>query len=79
MEQELILSVCIGVVFFIVKLISIKLNSKITPEDKGDLQKTAFRDSIMVFFIAAVSIFAKKEFFTKGHGKTPVFTNNPGF
>lgn len=79
MEQELILSVSIGVVFFIAKLITIRLNSKYSADEKTDQQRTVFRDSIMVMFISAIVMFAKKEFFTKGHGKTPVFTNEPGF
>jgi hypothetical protein len=79
MEQELILSVVIGVVFFIVKLITIRLNSKISVDEKTDQQRTVFRDSVMVIFISAISMFAKKEFFGKGSGKTPVFTNEPGF
>ena len=79
MEQELILSAVIGVVFFIVKLINIRLNTKLSADDKTDHQRTVFRDSVMVIFISAISMFAKKEFFSKGAGKTPVFTNEPGF
>jgi hypothetical protein len=79
MEQELILSSVIGVVFFIVKLITIRLNSKISSDEKTDQQRTVFRDSILVIFISAISMFAKKEFFSKSAGKTPVFTNEPGF
>jgi hypothetical protein len=79
MEQELILSVAIGVMFFIVKLVTIRLNSKISIDEKTVQQRTVFRDSIMVIFISGIAIFAKKEFFSKGAGKTPVFTNEPGF
>lgn len=79
MEEELILSACIGVLFFIVKLITIKLNKKISEDQKTEQHKTVFRDSIMVSFISAISIFAKKEFFSKHPGKTKVFTNEPGF
>lgn len=79
MEEELILSICIGVVFFIVKLITIRLNSKISEDEKSQQHKMVFRDSIMVVFITAISFFAKKEFFSKSSLKTRVFTNEPGF
>jgi hypothetical protein len=79
MEEELILSVCIGLLFFVVKLITIRLNKKLNDEQKTEQHKTVFRDSIMVTFIAAISVFAKKEFFSKHSGKTRVFTNEPGF
>ena len=79
MEEELILSVCVGILFFIVKLITIKLNKKLTDDQKTEQHKTVFRDSIMVVFITAISLFAKKEFFSIQNGKTRVFTNEPGF
>lgn len=79
MEEELILSVCIGVLFFIIKLITIRLNNKLSDDEKTQQHKTVFRDSVMVIFISAISMFAKKEFFNKQSGKTRVFTNEPGF
>ncbi len=77
MEQELILAVAIGVIFLVIKLTTIRLNTKIT--DKSEQNRTVFRDSIMIVFISAIAMYAKKEFFSKTGGKTPVFTNEPGF
>jgi formate hydrogenlyase subunit 4 len=79
MEHELILALSIGVIFFIVKLITIRVNSKYTKEEKTELQRMVFRDSFIVIFISVIVMFSKKEFFNKRASKTPVFTNEPGF
>ncbi len=79
MEQELILSVCIGVVFLLVKLIAIRMNHQLDITEKTSQQRSSFRDSIMVSFIVAIGLFVHKEFFSKNGLKTRVFTNEPGF
>ena len=79
MEEEIILSFCIGLVFFIIKLITIRMNKKLNREEKNEHHRMVFRDSFMISLIVFVSFFVKREFFNKSGAKTRVFTNEPGF
>jgi predicted permease len=74
MEEYLIISFFVAISFFVFKLILNKIN-KNNPDKNSDVMK----DSIYIFVITFLVIFGYSNFFKKGSGKTPVFTNEPGF
>lgn len=75
MEEFIIISFFVSISFFVFKLVLNKIqNKKVENENNGIV-----RDSLYVFFITFIVIYAYSMFFKKGSGKTPVFTNEPGF
>ena len=75
MEEFIIISFFVSISFFVFKLVLNKIqNKKVENENNGIV-----RDSLYVFFITFIIIYAYSMFFKKGSGKTPVFTNEPGF
>jgi hypothetical protein len=74
MEEYLIISFFVAISFFIFKLVLNKIN-----KDKTDKSSEAMKDSIYIFVITFLVIFGYSNFFKKSSGKTPVFTNEPGF
>ena len=74
MEEYLIISFFVAISFFIFKLVLNKIN-----KDKSDKNSEVMKDSIYIFVITFLVIFGYSNFFKKGSGKTPVFTNEPGF
>ena len=77
MEEYLIISFFVAISFFIFKLVLNKINKNVL--DKTDKSSEAIKDSIYIFVITFLVIFGYSNFFKKGSGKTPVFTNEPGF
>jgi uncharacterized membrane protein len=77
MEEYLIISFFVAISFFIFKLVLNKINKD--KSDKGDKNSEVMKDSIYIFIITFLVIFGYSNFFKKGSGKTPVFTNEPGF
>jgi len=75
MEEFIIVSFFVSISFFVFKLV---LN-KIKKNEKDSENSGIIRDSIYVFFITFIVIYVYSIFFKKGSGKTPVFTNEPGF
>ena len=77
MEEFLIISFFVSITYFVFKLV---LN-KIQKEKYGtkDENTNLIRDSIYIFIITFGVIYLYSMFFKKGSGKTPVFTNEPGF
>ena len=78
MEEYLIISFFVAISFFVFKLVLNKIN-KNDKNDKAEQNSDAIKDSIYVFIITFSVIFCYSNFFKKGSGKTPVFTNEPGF
>ena len=75
MEEFIIISFFVSISFFVFKLVLNKIqNKKVENENNGIV-----RDSLYVFFITFIIIYAYSMFFKKSSGKTPVFTNEPGF
>lgn len=75
MEEFIIISFFVSISFFVFKLVLNKIqNKKVENENNGIV-----RDSLYVFFITFTVIYAYSMFFKKSSGKTPVFTNEPGF
>lgn len=75
MEEFIIISFFVSISFFVFKLVSNKIhNKKVENENSGIM-----RDSLYVFFITFIVIYVYSLFFKKSSGKTPVFTNEPGF
>jgi len=75
MEEFIIISFFVSISFFVFKLVLNKIqNKKVENENNGIV-----RDSLYVFFITFIVIYAYSMFFKKSSGKTPVFTNEPGF
>jgi hypothetical protein len=74
MEEFMIISFFVAITFFIFKLV---LN-KTQKENKVD-NSSLIRDSVYIFIITFGVIYTYSIFFKKGSGKTPVFTNEPGF
>ena len=74
MEEYLIISFFVAISFFIIKLVLNKIKNE-NHEKKSDIM----RDSLYVCIITFVVIYAYSNFFKKTSGKTPVFTNEPGF
>jgi len=76
MEEFIIISFFVSISFFVFKLVLNKIQSKkeVTNENSGIV-----RDSLYVFFITFIVIYVYSLFFKKSSGKTPVFTNEPGF
>lgn len=80
MEEYLIISFFVAISFFIFKLILNKINKdKSDKNDKSAKNSEVMKDSIYIFVITFLVIFGYSNFFKKGSGKTPVFTNEPGF
>jgi hypothetical protein len=75
MEEFIIVSFFVSISFFVFKLV---LN-KIKKNEKDSENSGIIRDSIYVFLITFIVIYVYSIFFKKGSGKTPVFTNEPGF
>jgi hypothetical protein len=74
MEEFLIISFFVSISFFVFKLVLNKIKKEKDNENSGIV-----RDSLYIFFITFIVIYAYSMFFKKGSGKTPVFTNEPGF
>jgi hypothetical protein len=75
MEEFIIISFFVSISFFVFKLVLNKIqNKKVENENNGII-----RDSLYVFFITFITIYLYSMFFKKSSGKTPVFTNEPGF
>ena len=78
MEEYLIISFFVSITFFVFKLILNKINNSDT-SDKSEKNSQVIKDSVYIFIITFGVIFCYSNFFKKGSGKTPVFTNEPGF
>jgi uncharacterized membrane protein YidH (DUF202 family) len=74
MEEFMIISFFVAISFFIFKLVLNKIQKE---KDKDN--SSLIRDSVYVFIITFGVIYVYSIFFKKGSGKTPVFTNEPGF
>jgi hypothetical protein len=75
MEEFIIISFFVSISFFVFKLVLNKIqNKKVENENNGIV-----RDSLYIFFITFIVIYLYSLFFKKSSGKTPVFTNEPGF
>jgi len=74
MEEYFIISFFVAISFFIFKLILNKIN-----KDKSDKNNDVMKDSIYIFILTFLVIFGYSNFFKASSGKTPVFTNEPGF
>ncbi len=75
MEEYLIISFFVAISFFVCKLV---LN-KIKKDDTNQKNSDVVRDSVYIFIITFTVIYVYSNFFKKSSGKTPVFTNEPGF
>jgi uncharacterized membrane protein YidH (DUF202 family) len=75
MEEFLIISFFVSISYFVFKLVLNKIQKEKNKEDNSNL----IRDSIYIFIITFGVIYLYSMFFKKGSGKTPVFTNEPGF
>lgn len=73
MEEYLIISFFVAISFFVFKLILNKI------KQENEKNNESMRDSFYIFVITFLVIYAYSNFFKKGSGKTPVFTNDPGF
>lgn len=73
MEEYLIISFFVAIIFFVFKLILNKIKKE------NEKNNESMRDSFYIFIITFLVIYAYSNFFKKGSGKTPVFTNDPGF
>ena len=74
MEEYFIISFFVAISFFIFKLILNKIN-----KDKSEKNSDVMKDSIYIFILTFLVIFGYSNFFKNSSGKTPVFTNEPGF
>jgi hypothetical protein len=74
MEEFLIISFFVSISFFVFKLVLNKVKKEKDTQNNGIV-----RDSLYIFFITFIVIYAYSMFFKKTSGKTPVFTNEPGF
>ena len=75
MEEFLIISFFVSISYFVFKLVLNKIQKEKNKQDNSNL----IRDSIYIFIITFGVIYIYSMFFKKGSGKTPVFTNEPGF
>jgi hypothetical protein len=75
MEEYLIISFFVSISYFVFKLVLNKIQKEKNKQDNSNL----IRDSIYIFIITFGVIYSYSMFFKKGSGKTPVFTNEPGF
>ena len=75
MEEFLIISFFVSITYFVFKLVLNKIQKEKNKQDNSNL----IRDSIYIFIITFAVIYLYSMFFKKGSGKTPVFTNEPGF
>ena len=74
MEEFLIISFFVAITFFVFKIVLNKMKKEKNVENSGIM-----RDSLYIFIITFLVIYAYSMFFKKSSGKTPVFTNEPGF
>lgn len=73
MEEYIYVSFCVAISFFVFKLVINKMNKN------DEKNKEIMKDSVYVCFITFTVIYVYSNFFKKSSGKTPVFTNEPGF
>ena len=73
MEEYLIISFFVAIAFFVFKLILNKIKKE------NEKNNDSMRDSFYIFIITFLVIYSYSNFFKKSSGKTPVFTNEPGF
>jgi hypothetical protein len=73
MEEYLIISFFVAIAFFVFKLILNKMKKE------NEKNNESMRDSLYIFIITFIVIYSYSNFFKKSSGKTPVFTNDPGF
>jgi hypothetical protein len=73
MEEYLIISFFVAISFFVFKLILNKIKKE------NEKNNESMRDSLYIFILTFFVIYCYSNFFKKGSGKTPVFTNEPGF
>jgi len=73
MEEYLIIAFFVAISFFVLKLILNKIKKE------NEKNNESMRDSFYIFIITFLVIYCYSNFFKKGSGKTPVFTNEPGF
>ena len=73
MEEYLIISFFVAISFFVFKLILNKIKKE------NEKNNDSMRDALYVFILTFLVIYCYSNFFKKGSGKTPVFTNEPGF
>lgn len=78
MEEFIIISFFVSISFFVFKLVLNKIQNKKVGKFENE-NNGIVRDSLYVFFITFIVIYAYSMFFKKSSGKTPVFTNEPGF
>ena len=71
--EYLYVSLCVAISFFVFKFVLNKINKE------GEKNKDVMKDSIYVCFITFMVIYVYSNYFKQGAGKTPVFTNEPGF
>ena len=74
MEEYLIISFFVAISFFIIKLVLNKMKN-----ENREKNTDVMRDSLYVLIITFIVIYCYSNFFKKTSGKTPVFTNEPGF
>jgi len=77
MEEYFYVSFCVAISFFIFKLVLNKI--KKNDENSNNSNSEIMRDSFYIFLITFSVIYVYSNYFKKGMGKTPVFTNEPGF
>ena len=75
MEDFLVISFFVSISYFVFKLVLNKIQKEKNKQDNTNL----IRDSIYIFIITFTVIYVYSMFFKKSSGKTPVFTNEPGF
>ena len=73
MEEYMYIAFCVGISFFIFKMIINKINKE------TEKNKEVMKDSVYIFFITFLVIYMYSVYFKEGKGKTKVFTNDPGF
>jgi hypothetical protein len=74
MEEYILISFCVAISFFVFKMILNKVKKEKDTENSAIL-----RDSFYVLLLTFTVIFIYSNYFKKSSGKTPVFTNEPGF
>jgi hypothetical protein len=78
MEEFIIISFFVSISFFVFKLVLNKIQNKKVEKVENE-NNGIVRDSLYIFFITFIVIYLYSLFFKKSSGKTPVFTNEPGF
>ena len=70
--ENFYIAISVAILYFILKMITNK-------DEKDEVKRNNLQDSVYIFVITILVLYAKDYYFLKDSSKAKVFTNEPGF